>query len=165
MDRIPPEEAPQGANPELPGTVNAERSDVVHRSGREGGSQQAEPADLPHFRQEVEPAAVRAHPESAGTIFHETGDAIRRDARGVKRQVAIDLETVTAVPVESVQRPAPEETLPVLHHAGDPVLREAIGDGEPVKADGCYLRPNDRGKEKRKQEQKSGHRCSLRRKG
>jgi hypothetical protein len=62
------------------------------------------------------------------------------------------LEVVPAVPVETVQGSAPEESSPVLDHAGNAVLREPVCDRESIETDrsllGVKIRCNKKGKEK-----------------
>jgi hypothetical protein len=114
---------------------------------------QAESPDFPPFRQKIQTAAVRTDPYPAAAALNQAIDAIRRDGSRVERLVVKDLEIVTAVPVETVQSPTPEESPPVLDHAGNPIFRKAIGNGESVKSERRFLGMNARGIEKRKQEQ------------
>ena len=74
----------------------------------------------------IQPAAPRADPDVAITIFHQRVDGVVTERNGIVGIVFVDGEGVTVVTIEAVLRADPHEAAAVLQKSQSRVLRQAV---------------------------------------
>lgn len=113
------------------------------------------------FRARIEPVqstAQGANPEETRLIFEECGDGVSRQRGGIFRIVAVDGEAVAIVLVESLLRPQPQESQPILKHSLHDGLRGAgIGERNLHEADIPLLSPGRPGQAYTEHDRQTGY--------
>ena len=90
------------------------------------GRAEVETPEQLHFRIVYVKPGVGSYPEIALLVFVKRMNVVVAQTRRVQRVVAECLELVTVVPVESVFRPEPHESLAVLQDRHDGILGQAV---------------------------------------